>query len=99
MAKIKEVIKKSRALEGFKNVLTPRKVQSPPKTITLQEIKDRLPKDCQMHLMHTDGVGWHCILVDRTLGHVQGINDEADHEILKAIATALEVANAPKKSY
>lgn len=82
--------------DKFRKVEAPRRISATELLLPLDEIKKRIPTDVQMHVMHTDGVGWTVVLVDRVLGCVRGYNEDADHDLARALVTAM--TNAQKKS-
>lgn len=79
---------------AFNQVETPRRVSATEwHEFPLEELCKRLPPDCQLHVFYTEPVGWVAILVDRVLGQIKGMSNEANHSLAKALEEALVYAH------
>lgn len=79
----------------FKKVEAPRRVSATEwHEFPLEELCKRLPKDVQLHVFYTEPVGWVAILVDKVLGQIKGMSNEANPNLAKALEEALVYAHA-----
>lgn len=56
-------------------------------------LRENLPQDVQMHILYTEGVGWTIVFIDKILGTVRGITQEAHPQLVLAAADAIQNAD------